>query len=175
MIDKCAEHVTNRIAAITSRSATKRWPGSQDHGTAAKPVWGEVSQFQDSLRRSNTGRQSKTQGSRKLITATVRGRCIMVMPLPSKQESRVRFPPPAPDSRLRAIGAVFLRIVHLLGFVHLFPPAPSLSGGTSTAAVKPSRPAPTIEPRSAARHWEVRGSESPGALAEHRTNASLAA
>jgi hypothetical protein len=26
-----------------------------------------------------------------------RGRCIMVMPLPSKQESRVRFPPPAPN------------------------------------------------------------------------------
>ncbi len=28
----------------------------------------------------------------------VRGRCIMVMPLPSKQETRVRFPPPAPVS-----------------------------------------------------------------------------
>src|ERR1700723_2636411 len=26
-----------------------------------------------------------------------RGRCIVVMPLPSKQESRVRFPPPPPS------------------------------------------------------------------------------
>ena len=29
-----------------------------------------------------------------------RGRCVMVRPLPSKQETRVRFPPPAPSFRV---------------------------------------------------------------------------
>jgi hypothetical protein len=35
-----------------------------------------------------------------ISTAIERGRCIMVMPLPSKQELRVRFPPPAPEKPL---------------------------------------------------------------------------
>jgi hypothetical protein len=42
-----------------------------------------------------SGARKRYAGSNPALPS-VRGRCIVVMPLPSKQESRVRFPPPAP-------------------------------------------------------------------------------
>ena|GEM_PF-4517237 len=85
----------SRITAGPHRGSVVEWlmapgckPGSRRRYAGSNPA-----------RPTMASKRASPQGTRAAVSVPheiERGRCIMVMPLPSKQESRVRFPPPAP-------------------------------------------------------------------------------
>ena len=91
-----------RITAGPHRGSVVEWlmapgckPGSRRRYAGSNPA-----------RPTMTSKRASPQGTRAAVSVppTIeRGRCIMVMPLPSKQESRVRFPPPAPSGKPSAV------------------------------------------------------------------------
>lgn len=88
----------SRITAGPHRGSVVEWlmapgckPGSRRRYAGSNPA-----------RPTMASKRASLPGTRAAVSVPhkiERGRCIMVMPLPSKQESRVRFPPPAPDSK----------------------------------------------------------------------------